>query len=467
MVVSDIIAFFLCFLAAMLIRDRLIPLFIVSPPPFDFFPLVITYTTGLWWITIILVGVFAYEGLYTKRYSFWGEAWIIIKSLTLAIIVILAILTIGKASEQFSRIVLIMLWFIALFVFPLSRWLVKIMLYSLGIWKDKVLIIGAGEMGELVFKGIREKHFGYDVVGFLDDDTSKINTIIEGKKVFGKIKHFTKFVKMLGVDTIIIAISLPPHELTHLVSHIQRYVKHTLLIPDLQGISFLNAELFPLFYQEICLINLKNNLQSPTNQFIKRVFELIVSIIIFPFLLILMIIMGILIKQESKGSVIYTQPRVGRNGRSFRVYKFRTMYDDAEKRLKEILDANPEYRQQYEITCKIKNDPRVTKIGGFLRKTSLDELPQIFNVLKGDMSLVGPRPAFQEEINKYFKDFARYYLEVRPGITGLWQVSGRNKTSFDFRVRLDTWYIKNWSLWLDVIILAKTIKSVLMREGAY
>jgi undecaprenyl-phosphate galactose phosphotransferase len=143
------------------------------------------------------------------------------------------------------------------------------------------------------------------------------------------------------------------------------------------------------------------------------------------------------------------------------------MHKDAEERLKKLLKENKEAKREWETSFKLKNDPRVTKIGKFLRKTSLDELPQIFNVLKGDMSLVGPRPVIREEIEKYYGDFAQYYYMVKPGITGLWQVSGRSDTDYDKRVRLDTWYVLNWSLWLDLVILIKTVEAVLKGKGAY
>jgi undecaprenyl-phosphate galactose phosphotransferase len=143
------------------------------------------------------------------------------------------------------------------------------------------------------------------------------------------------------------------------------------------------------------------------------------------------------------------------------------MYKDADKILAELLEKNPELKKEWEESFKLKNDPRVTKIGKFLRKTSLDELPQIFNVLKGEMSLVGPRPVTQEELEKYYKDYAKYYLSVWPGITGLWQVSGRSDLSYKERVFLDAWYVRNWNLWLDFLILLNTIKVVIKQKGAY
>jgi undecaprenyl-phosphate galactose phosphotransferase len=159
--------------------------------------------------------------------------------------------------------------------------------------------------------------------------------------------------------------------------------------------------------------------------------------------------------------------RIGRGGKPFGVYKFRSMYSDARERLEIILNKDPESRREWNKYFKIKNDPRVTRMGKFLRKTSLDELPQIFNVLRSEMSLVGPRPVLHEELVKYYKLDADYYYLVRPGITGLWQVSGRNDIDYEMRVKLDSWYILNWSLWLDILMLIKTIRVVLTREGAY
>ena len=143
------------------------------------------------------------------------------------------------------------------------------------------------------------------------------------------------------------------------------------------------------------------------------------------------------------------------------------MYIDAQKRLERLLNEDEAIREEWERKFKLKNDPRVTKIGAFLRRTSLDELPQIFNVLKGEMNFVGPRPVTQEELDLYYKEDAEYYLMVRPGITGLWQVSGRSDSDYNFRVATDKWYVSNWSLWLDIVILLKTIKVVLKRDGAY
>ena len=192
-----------------------------------------------------------------------------------------------------------------------------------------------------------------------------------------------------------------------------------------------------------------------------------VSVLFLPLLLLVIGILGLLIKLDSRGPVFYRHTRIGRSGKPFGVYKFRSMYLDSQERLGKILRADPGSREEWERYFKLKNDPRITRMGNFLRRTSLDELPQIFNVLKGEMSLVGPRPVLKEEITKYYKEDAAYYNLVRPGISGLWQVSGRNDVDYDKRVRLDTWYVLNWSVWLDITILFKTLSVVLKKEGAY
>jgi undecaprenyl-phosphate galactose phosphotransferase len=178
-------------------------------------------------------------------------------------------------------------------------------------------------------------------------------------------------------------------------------------------------------------------------------------------------VLAIMIKRESSGPVFFAHNRIGKNGKIIPTLKFRSMYSDAQERLEELLSSDEAIRKEWETNFKLKDDPRVTKIGAVLRKTSLDELPQIFNVLKGEMSFVGPRPVIQKEIEQYYKEDAKYYYQVKPGITGLWQVSGRSDTDYDFRVNMDKWYVKNWSMWLDIVILFKTVKVVLFREGAY
>ena len=197
-----------------------------------------------------------------------------------------------------------------------------------------------------------------------------------------------------------------------------------------------------------------------------RVLDIVLILLAAPYILLAFLAIGILIKLDSPGPVFYHQTRIGRFGRKFHVYKFRTMVVNADQILKDYLDNSPELKAQWLATHKLKQDPRVTRLGSVLRKLSLDELPQLWNIIIGDMSLVGPRPIVDAEVEKYGKCFD-LYIQVRPGLTGLWQVSGRNNTSYQYRVELDEYYVRNRSLKLYFQILWKTVFVVLSKEGAY
>ena len=199
---------------------------------------------------------------------------------------------------------------------------------------------------------------------------------------------------------------------------------------------------------------------------VKRLIDLVVTGVVIVLLSPLLLLVAVLIRLGSPGPVLYKHRRLGRNMRGFELFKFRTMYQDADKRLQRILDSNPELAREFKETFKLRNDPRVTRIGKFLRKFSIDELPQLFNVIADQMSLVGPRPIVEKEV-EYYRDYSLLLFRVLPGATGLWQVSGRSETSYQQRVELDTRYVREWSLWWDLKILFKTIPAVLARRGAY
>ncbi len=200
---------------------------------------------------------------------------------------------------------------------------------------------------------------------------------------------------------------------------------------------------------------------------VKRAFDICFSLISLILCIPLFLVIGIAIYSSSRGKIIYSHERIGRGGKPFRCYKFRTMYPDAEVRLEEILKNNPEKLEEWEQTHKLKDDPRIIPVGAFLRKTSLDEFPQFWNVLKGDLSIVGPRPVVQEEVTKHLGMKAPKILSVRPGLTGIWQVSGRSDTSYITRIELDEKYVDSHSFLLDLKLIAKTIPTMISSKGAY
>jgi len=210
----------------------------------------------------------------------------------------------------------------------------------------------------------------------------------------------------------------------------------------------------------------RQNLLDPRRLTVKRTLDLIATTLALPLILPVMAVIALCIRLETPGPALFTQRRIGRDGYHFDILKFRTMYNDADTRLAECLEQSPELDAEWRRDHKLRCDPRVTRVGAFLRKTSLDELPQLWNVLRGDMSLVGPRPIVDSEVQRYDAAFATY-TRVRPGITGLWQVSGRNNLSYPERVQRDMYYISNWSVWFDIWIIARTIPVVLHRDGAY
>lgn len=205
---------------------------------------------------------------------------------------------------------------------------------------------------------------------------------------------------------------------------------------------------------------------APIGGISKRGFDILAALAALVFLSPIFLMIVALVKFSDRGSVFYGHPRIGHNGRAFRCLKFRTMRPDGDKVLQDYLKANPEAYEEWRSTRKLKNDPRVTVVGVVLRKLSLDELPQLFNILRGEMSVVGPRPVVEDELELY-ETAAFYYLQTRPGLTGLWQVSGRNDVSYASRIAFDTHYVKNWSFRTDVFIVAKTIPAVCLSRGSY
>jgi Undecaprenyl-phosphate galactose phosphotransferase WbaP len=458
---GDVVILFLIAALAILVRDFL-PSLIPGYPRFTWD---IGYT---WWFFPVWITILAYEGAYTRRLTFWDEVKLLWKSALISTLAILSIVFIGKMGSSISRTVVVLIGFISLVLFPFLRIFLKGRLIKSGLLKRKVLILGANETGVLALKALRgEPNLGYEVIGFLDDAHLQGRTRLEGIKVHGRFDRIERYLGNADIHDVVIA--LPEHDkgaLNALVTRLQHKAASVLYFPDYSGVAVIGTELRHFFQTQAFALEIKNNLAEPLNRFTKKVFDYLVGGILSLLLLIPLAFMALLIRLSSPGPSIYRHSRVGRAGRPFLCYKFRTMYRDAEERLKVILLEDPEARQEWEEIRKLKNDPRITPIGRFLRKTSLDELPQILNILRGEMSLVGPRPVTREEIDKYYKDSAELCFSVLPGITGLWQVSGRSNTSFDYRISLDSWYVRNWNLWLDIVILLKTVIVVAKKEGA-
>ncbi len=457
----DIFSVFIALQCALLIRKKILPSFLSFPefPQIDF--------TFFWWVFYVWLFFFAYEGLYTKRFSYWDEIKMLWKVSLFSTLGVFTILYLGKFGEQVSRTVLVVMGIVSFPLFPIIRTNAKKLIMKLGLLKSKVLILGAGKTGELIFNALRrDQNLALEVVGFLDDDPEKIGKKIDGIKVHSGVDKARKYIGRCGINDIIIAMpGCSKDKIISLVNELQHQAESIILIPDLFGITVLGTNLQHFFQEQAIGLEVRNNLAEPANRIIKKLFDLTLSIFLLLVLALPMAIIALFIRMDSKGKAIFSQERRGKNNKPFQCYKFRTMYHDAETRLSTILH-NDEAKKEWDVNRKLANDPRITRIGKLLRQTSLDELPQIFNVLRGEMSLVGPRPVTRKEIDDYYKKDAELCFGVTPGVTGLWQVSGRSNTSYQYRIALDSWYVRNWNLWLDIVILFKTIRVVVRREGA-
>jgi Undecaprenyl-phosphate galactose phosphotransferase WbaP len=256
----------------------------------------------------------------------------------------------------------------------------------------------------------------------------------------------------------------PRHVALSFFNHCSELFTNVIVVPDLAGFSSLWVEARDL--SGILGLEVHQRLLLPGSRIAKRTLDLAFVAALGVVALPLVVIIAAMIKLSSPGPVFYGQPRYGRGGRPFVAWKFRSMVDNANKVLEDHLNSNPSLREEWNLSQKLKRDPRVTPLGRFLRHTSLDELPQFWNILIGEMSLVGPRPIIASEIARYGADFA-LYKKVTPGLTGMWQVSGRNLLSYEQRIGFDLYYVRNWSVWLDLHILARTVKTVLRGDGAY
>ncbi len=428
---------------------------------------------GLYLLPLIIVFIFIFDinNLYKINIIFTRAAHLtaLIKSYFYATLITASVVYFSKHSADFdSRQFVISFIGIGFFMFYMLRVEFLRKLYkklSGKQFKSNVLIVGDGNAGKmLATKLLYENPFGLKVVGFIEDNHEIGEEIVQGKKVLGRLSDIHNLIKKHEVDEILISLDNITYE--KLLDTLDKCNKLEVNIR-------LSSQLFKIVpqkvstetYADIPVIDISTGYNSNLSVFLKRAFDFSMSalgiIILSPFFLIV----SIIIKLTSPGSVLFVQTRIGKDGKPFKFYKFRSMYQikgEDEKRKKMMI----EFMKNGDGTgdTKIINDSRVTWIGKYLRKTSLDELPQLFNVLKGDMSLVGPRPCLPYEFENY-DEWQKRRLNVLPGCTGVWQISGRSSVSFTDSIVLDLFYINSMSPWFDLQILLKTIPVMIFGRG--
>jgi len=370
----------------------------------------------------------------------------------------------GLGSVNLSAFILIAA-FLTLFQAAFQRALCRMIFGNKRWWGTRFIVVGDGKEAIQAFERMHiEPQWGLRPIGIVADDYIESQTSTAAIYL-GRPSQIDDIAKKHGViRAIFIAHWFDSEENTMLITQGTHQIRQWIALPA--------PIRFPSLWLDSCEVArlpgwaIRRHLAMPMLLSIKRASDFVMTACLGAMLLPLIVLIAVLVKLTSKGPIFFGQRRIGRDGRSFKAWKFRSMHPDADRLLREYVSLNPHLASEWEENHKLKADPRVTWIGRTLRSTSLDELPQLWNVLVGEMSLVGPRPIVEAEVDKYCDSYD-LYRKVQPGITGLWQVSGRNNTTYEERVELDTYYVHNWSIWLDLYILACTVKVVLLGEGAY
>ncbi len=463
---ADVVAAFLAFILAYVARYQLQlirPVAELNQVPYTIYlPYTLVFTA---WLIL----QYATSGLYrtVRNRSLFEETAIIANGVTNAIVLLMAISFMLQVAG-FSRLMLVYLAVITIVLLSGirigRRWTYAYLRSHRGIGVQRVLLVGVGEVGQAVLRVmLARRELGYAPIGYLDDNPEIGNVNLGRVRGLGHLGNLSDILKSEDVDMVVMTLSWANHSrIMELVDICQRHNVEARVVPDvfqlnlrqvnienLDGIPLLGVQLEPTFYA--------------TNRILKRLLDLALITLAAPVWLVVFGLVALAIKLDgTNGPIIYKQKRVGENGKPFQMYKFRSMIPGADKLKAELAR---QHNQDMRFV-KIPDDPRITPIGKFIRQTSLDELPNLINVIKGDMSLVGTRPPTPDEVELY-DEWHHQRLKTIPGITGMWQISGRSEVPFDEVVLLDIYYIENWSIRLDIEILLKTVPRVLLREGAY
>ncbi len=410
---------------------------------------------GSFLVLACLLGYFGSRGHYTAR----------VPSFTVSGDVAIAIV-VAFAGDAFLTLAIydrplqlegLLRWALVCPCLLLARWLAREALRSAGLWSlDTLVVANPGDLAAATAALRSDPALGYKVAG----------TMRPAAAAALRDHELVRMVAERGFDFVVAAVgSDRPDQEGAVIRALHRGGVSIGLVPVMPELSVAGFRRHYFVGHDLALLVGKNNLTVPFNRILKTGFDLIAAALMSVLLAPLLIGMALLVRADG-GPIFYRQSRVGAGGRLFSCLKFRTMVVDADRQLKRLLRADPRAAAEWAADQKLARDPRITKVGMFLRRSSLDELPQLFNVLRGEMSLVGPRPIVAGEVARYGRNI-EYYYETKPGITGLWQVSGRNDTGYARRVKLDVWYVRNWSLGHDIAILCKTVPAVFLRRGAH
>lgn len=380
---------------------------------------------------------------------------------SLATVFLGVFLFLQQLGVAYSRFVFVLTWFLSALFMMLGRFALRNRFSRFEWWGIPMVVVGSRKrVTPIIGKMIQNRRLGFRPMYYFDPQFNSTQPIL-GVPVIESKMALQQIVSQTGIKHVVFTKIMNDEESSNF--HWMRDVFQNILFV-LNTAPFGSLWVRTVDLHGTLVIETNYHLLNRRETIIKRVLDMILTFLLLLVSWPVFLILTLLVKLDSKGPILYQQKRLGQNGEQFNSFKFRTMYENAEQKLQDLLNQDPEAFREYEIYHKLSNDPRVTKVGKILRRYSLDELPQLINVVKGDMNLIGPRSYLPRELPA-MGEYARVILKVRPGITGWWQVMGRNATSFEERLRLDEYYISNWSIWLDLYIIIKTVWVLIRGQG--
>lgn len=421
-------------------------------------------------LAMLFVGLCGFGGDYSRREPFWDGVRSTMA--TLFVIFLPGLIAISLTHKRSCVVCAVVCWALLVVAIPSLRQFARKLLARFGLWQRKSALIGNGQAADVVRSALSKSlSLGFDVQWLVSvgSDLTVTNNPGSLKQIISpNASDAGLLVRAAGCDQAILALSdVQDSAYPELVRRLSEANIETVVVPPLARLPLGHITASVLFGRNILLFRVGDNLRRWPQQAAKRLFDIVGALAALIVLSPVFAAIAILVKCQDGGPVTYSQIRIGREGRVFRCIKFRTMVPDADTYFARWQAEHPDLFAEFQKSFKLRVDPRITPIGNWLRRTSLDELPQIVNILLGDMSFVGPRPVVERELLDYYGPAAQLYIRVRPGLTGLWQISGRNDTTYEDRIAFDEWYILNWSMWYDIIIIVQTFSAMASGHGAY
>lgn len=409
--------------------------------------------------------VFAYKGHYSWRTPWWQQVKQLGMMCVCAMLIDILVNYVAMPHLK-GQVVLLFSWVFAIPCFLLCRLAGRGLLKKMNHWAIGTTLVGNPDNVIDTIVALKSEFYLTYNIHYVVLPGARADEIASFRATYPEIAVHDDLEPLHSHSMVILCLGQDNQGFVHeFLPRIRKAGAKFAIVPPTSGFSLYGMQPQYFFGYNIVLMESQHRLKTFTGRFLKQAFDRFMAFVGLVMLAPVFLFLMFMVRRDG-GKAFYNQSRLGRNGTPFKCWKFRSMVTNADEVLKEILEKDPEARAEWDRDFKLKNDPRITKIGNFLRKSSLDEIPQLYNVLIGDMSIVGPRPIVKAE-EVYYGDRMEHYLAVRPGITGLWQVSGRNDVTYEQRVALDTWYVENWSIWNDLVIIFKTSFVVLYRKGAY